>query len=224
MTDKTDNEIISRWQSGQSLRGIARDLGISRWRVARVVRSHQASRDVASTGPVGSELPRPTSKRASKLDSFETKISQLLERYPNMTVTRVLEELKREGYEGSYTILRDRVKRLRRQPSKPLVVRFETAPGVQAQMDWAVYDIDFTGEGRRRVNLFSYVLGYSRRQYLCFTERQDFDATVRQHIRAFGHLQGVAATCLYDNMKVAVTRWENDQPIYNTRFLAFADI
>ena len=32
----------------------------------------------------------------------------------------------------------------------------------------------------------------------------------------------MAATCLYDNMKVAVTRWEDDQPVYNTRFLAFA--
>ena len=89
-------------------------------------------------------------------------------------------------------------------------------------MDWSVYDIEFTGEGRRRVNLFSYLLSYSRRQYLCFTERQDFDTTVREHIRAFEYLPGVAATCLYDNMKVVVTRWEDDQPVYNTRFLAFA--
>jgi hypothetical protein len=89
-------------------------------------------------------------------------------------------------------------------------------------MDWASYEIEFTQEGRRKVNLFSYVLGYSRRQYICFTERQDFDSTVRQHIKAFEHLGGVAAVCLYDNMKVVVTRWEDEQPIYNTRFLAFA--
>ena len=89
-------------------------------------------------------------------------------------------------------------------------------------MDWSLYEIDFTAEGRRRVNLFSYLLGYSRRQYLHFTERQDFDATIGQHIQAFGHLGGLAATCLYDNMKVVVTRWEDEQPIYNTRFLSFA--
>ncbi len=218
-TKETDNEIISRWQGRQSMRGIARDLGISRWRVRRVVRAHTAARD---DGALNSDLPRPVSQRKSKLDSFETKISQLLARYPEITATRVFEELVREGYKGGYTILRDRVKRMRSRPNKPLVVRFETDPGVQAQMDWAVYDINFSGEGRRRVNLFGYLLSYSRREYLCFTERQDFDATVRQHILAFKHLKGLAATCLYDNMKVAVTRWEDDQPIYNTRFLAFA--
>ena len=41
-------------------------------------------------------------------------------------------------------------------------------------------------------------------------------------MRAFTHLGGVAATCLYDNMKVVVARYEGDEPIYNTRFLAFA--
>ena len=72
------------------------------------------------------------------------------------------------------------------------------------------------------MNLFSYVLGYSRRQYLHFTESQDLETTLREHVRAFEHLGGVAATCLYDNMKVVVARYEDDEPIYNTRFLAFA--
>ncbi len=36
---------------------------------------------------------------------------------------------------------------------------------------------------------FSYVLGYSRRQYLHFVEGQDLATTIRQHIRAFEHLR-----------------------------------
>ena len=32
----------------------------------------------------------------------------------------------------------------------------------------------------------------------------------------------MAATCLYDNMKVVVTGYEDDVPVYNPRFLAFA--
>jgi Integrase core domain len=89
-------------------------------------------------------------------------------------------------------------------------------------MDYATYDIDFTTEGRRRVYAFSYVLGYSRRQYLHFVESQDFATTIREHIRAFEHLGGVAATCLYDNMKVVVSGYDGDEPVYNPRFLAFA--
>ena len=89
-------------------------------------------------------------------------------------------------------------------------------------MDWSPYDIDFTSEGRRQVHLFGYILGYSRRQYLRFTEQEDFENTTRQHVGAFKYLKGVAADCLYDNFKVVVQRWEDDQPIYNTRFLAFA--
>ena len=85
-----------------------------------------------------------------------------------------------------------------------------------------MYTIEFSAEGPRRVNLFSYLLGYSRRQYLHFTERQDFETLLREHVRAFEHLGGVAATCLYDNMKTVVDRWEGGEPLYNTRFLAFA--
>jgi len=55
-----------------------------------------------------------------------------------------------------------------------------------------------------------------------YTERQDFETLLREHIRAFEHLGGVAATCLYDNMKTVVDRWEGGEPLYNTRFLAFA--
>ena len=222
MNDPLSNKIVHRWQGGQSMRSIARELKISRWRVERVIRAHREARNVESHVPVNAALPAPVTQRSSKLDAFQSQIAQLLTRYPNMTAIRVFEELKKQGYDGGYTILRLRVKQLRAKPTKPLTVRFETSPGAQAQMDWAVYDIDFTQEGRRRVNLFSYLLGYSRRQYISFTERQDFDATVRQHVQAFEYLGGVAATCLYNNMKVVVTRWEDEQPIYNTRFLAFA--
>ena len=217
MNDKLRSEVIRRWYGEESMREIARQLHLSRKTVVKVIAEHQQQREKGVTG-----LPSPPGKRSSQVDGYEATLRDYLARYPKITVVRLLEELRRLGYRGSYTILRDRVSQLRPQCRRSPVERFETGPGLQAQMDWAVYTLDFTQEGRRKVNLFGYVLGYSRRQYLHFTASQDLPTTLREHVRAFAHLGGVAATCLYDNMKAVVARYEDGEPIYNTRFLAFA--
>jgi transposase len=214
MNEATRNEVVRRWQAGASMRAIAAALGLARNTVRHALAGVQAAR----TG----QAPGEAVRRPSLLDPYEAVIREMLGRYPDMTATRVLQELRAQGFTGGYTIVRQRVERLRPQSGPPPVVRFETAPGAQAQVDYATYDLDFTEEGRRRVHLFSYLLGYSRRQYLRFVEAQDFETTLRQHVRAFAHLGGVAATCLYDNLKVVVTGYDGDVPIYNARFLAFA--
>ena len=56
-------------------------------------------------------------------------------------------------------------------------------------MDYSPYEIAFTAEGRRRVHAFSYILSYSRRQYVRFVETQDFATTIREHVRAFEYLR-----------------------------------
>ncbi len=213
MNENTRNEIVRRHHAGASMRSIADSLGISRRTVGRVLAQVQAQRAVQAAA-------KP--KRPTLLDAFVRVIEELLQRYPDMTAQRVFEELRTRGFTGQYTIVRDHVRHVRPQPTRLPVIRFESGPGVQAQMDYSVFDIDFTQEGRRRVSLFSYVLGYSRRQYARFVEAQDFTTTLREHVRAFEHLGGVAASCLYDNFKVVVAGHEADEPIYNPRFLAFA--
>jgi transposase len=219
LSAETRNEIIHRHAQGQTLRSIARALRISRRAVHHAVAEYDAQRQTGSLHP---DLPQRRAARGSLVDEYEEAIKGLLQRYPKITLVRLLEELRPLGYRGGYTVLRERVKQWRAVSAARVVERFETAPGEQAQMDWGVYTIEFAAEGPRRVNLFSYVLGHSRRQYLRFTESQDFQTLLREHVRAFTHLGGVAATCLYDNMKTVVDRWEGDEPLYNTRFLAFA--
>jgi transposase len=213
------NEIVHRHELGQSIRSIARSMGRSRRAVARALAGHDAGRQHGLPHP---ELPQKHRTRGSMLDAYQETIEGLLKRYPDITVIRLREELQALGYQGGYSVLRERVETLRATAVVAPVQRFETGPGLQAQVDWAEYTIEFSAEGRRRVNLFSYLLGYSRRQYLHFTESQDLETLLRQHVRAFEHLGGVAATCLYDNMKTVVDRWEFGVPVYNTRFLAFA--
>jgi transposase len=216
MNEATRLEIVQRRQQGASVRSIAMALGISRGAVDRVLARVEAQRTGSS--------PRrtPLRRRGSIIDEFEPLLKELLGRYPNLTGERALQELRARGFTGRYTTVRERIKRLRPRAAPLPVPRFETGPGDQAQMDFGVYDIDFVREGRRRVYLFSYLLGYSRRQYIRFVESMDLPTTLREHVNAFHHLGGVARVCLYDNFKVVVLRHDAEGPLYNPKFLAFA--
>jgi transposase len=216
MDEALRHEIVQRHQAGASMRALAKELGISRGAVARALARVQAQRDGGAAPLSG---PRP---RRSILDAFEPLLTELLAKYPNLTVERAWQELRQRGFRGGYTVVRERVRLLRPRPTTAPVPRFETGPGRQAQMDFGVYDIDFTREGRRRVYLFSYLLGYSRRQYLRWVESMDLLTTLREHVQAFRHLGGVARVCLYDNFKAVVLWHDADGPLYNPKFLAFA--
>src|SRR5207247_9414952 len=124
---------------------IAKRLGVDRKPVPKIIAEHEQARAGAP--------PKKGRLRKSLLDPFQDNIVQLLERYPEITAVRMLEELRRLGFSGAHSIVRDHLRQLRRQPRK-LVRRFETGPGVQAQMDYSPYDIDFTAEGKRRIYAF----------------------------------------------------------------------
>ena len=175
MKESTRNQIIGMSYGQASQRRIAKTLGISRKSVKRVIDEHQLVRAGA--------LPIKKLQSATVLDPFHDNITAFLARYPDITVVRLHQELTALGFKGSYSTVRDYLQQLRPPEKKP-IRRFETGPGVQAQMDFSTDDIDFTAEGRRRVYAFSYILGYSRRQYVRFVESQDFATTIREHVFA----------------------------------------
>jgi transposase len=208
-----ENLVVHLHRVTGSVREVARRLGgVSRNTIRRILDRHQVAR---TAGPA---LLKPKqAPRASKLDEFKPQIAAILKKYPDARPHRVHELLNETGFKGGYTIVKDYLRKIAEKPAVEAVERFETAPGKQGQQDWSPYSFEFGTQ-----NAFSYILGYSRRQYIDFMDDADLYSMMRGHVASFRLLKGVAETCLYDNQKVVVTRWELGQPIYNTRFLAFA--
>ena len=88
MKESTRNEIVRLYYGGTSMRKIAQTPQISRHTVKRVLTEHDGSRSGKS--------PPSRQKRPSRLDAYEATIRALLERYPDITSMRVLEELRKE--------------------------------------------------------------------------------------------------------------------------------
>jgi transposase len=209
-----EQALILMHNEGRPIRELSRQFHLGRNTVRRILRAHATRRDC------GHEVLPKRLRRASKLDAFDGEIKKLLAKYPHIRGLRVYEELKEMGYPGGISILRERLRKLR-APEREPVIRFETEPGQQGQMDWSPYTIPFTRTGKSQVQCFSYILGYSRRQYLDFTTRHDFYSLIRRHQDAFAYFGGVPRECLYDNEKTVVLRWECGRPVFNPAFTAF---
>jgi transposase len=79
----------------------------------------------------------PRAKRPSKLDPFMANIEELLEDEPKLSGVRIREEIERDGYEGSKTILDDLLRELRPRFSPPprSFQRTRYRPGELCQFD-----------------------------------------------------------------------------------------
>ncbi|MHC5076414.1 MAG: IS21 family transposase [Planctomycetota bacterium] len=203
---------------GWSIRGLSRHFSMGRDTVRKILRKYKKQRDE------GHDVLREKKKhllRKSKVDPFLPMIKELLEKFPTITGQRVYEEISDAGYEGGISILRDRLKKIRQRPKREPIIRFETEPGLQGQMDWSPYTMSFTQTGKCKVLCFSYILAFSRRHYIDFTSHRDFHTLIRRHQDAFEYFGGVPRQCLYDSEKTIVLRWEAGSPVYNPAFIAF---
>jgi hypothetical protein len=88
-------------------------------------------------------------------------------------------------------------------------------------MDWSPYTLRFKNGGRSKVLCFSYILGFSRLQYIDFTLRRDFFTLIRRHQDAFQYYGGTPLECLYDGEKTVLLRWEAGRPVFNPSFIDF---
>lgn len=194
---------------GLSIREIARKTGYSRNTVRKYLRLRQTPKR------------KPRSPRLSKLDPFKSYTRDQMSQGV-FNCNRLLRDLKSQGYSGGKSILKDFVKPFRPAKVSKSVVRFETKPGEQAQVDFGSFLYE-DEHGRHRLSAFVMVLSYSRALYVEFVERQDLSTLLGCMMRAFEALGGIPRTVVFDNMKPVVVGRESDgSPKWNTGFLDFA--
>ena len=216
--ESLENTIITLHGQGWSIRKLSKELGISRERIRRVVVANQALR---TTTP--DQAKKVQKKRVSKLDPYKEFICELLEKYSNITGQRVYEHICERDFEGEITIVRDYLNSIRKVAVKTPVRMVETLPGQRAAHDWSDYNITFTLSGKtEQVTFFSYILGYSRRQYIEVVDDKKQLTLFRVLINAFIYLDGVPREIKSDNQKACVDHWEAGRPVFNVKYLEFA--
>jgi transposase len=139
---------------------------------------------------------------------------------------RIWEKLKEHGFEGSYSVVKVYVRGKKEQLNEQATVRYETMPGLQAQVDWAHFEdyrINDGGE-ERKLYCFLMILGYSRMRYIEFVTDMSTDTLIRCHVNAFRYLDGYPDEVLYDNMKQVVIKrlMKQEESTLNRQFEDFA--
>ncbi len=214
------HQVIVLTAQGMSRRAITRSLGVSRNTIKKILRTRSRERDTGHTALAATPARAP---RESKIDAYRVRVGELLGRYPDITAQRVFEIVKEEGFKGGYTGVKKHLRRVRPPPKPtPSLEAPVFGPGEMAENDWSPYVLTYTDGRAETVQLFSYVLVYSKRKYFGVFGSADFFALMDGHERAFARFGGCAAGCKYDSQKPVVLRWEGHQPIYNPRYLAFA--
>jgi transposase len=213
-----ENSLIYQYNNGWSIRRLSEEYHCSRRRVRRILQEHKRVRYQGVGNKPGTVVHK------SKLDPYKDYIHKLIEEYKGITVQRIFELILEHGYPGKITILEDYITRIRKDKSKEVIRCVETAPGQRAAHDWSEYMLEFTLKPDKveKVIFFSYILAYSRRQYIEVVEDKTQRSLFECLVHAFIYLDGVAHEIKSDNQKVCVDRWECGQPIFNRHYLGFA--
>ncbi|AUQ74086.1 transposase [Phaeobacter piscinae] len=187
------------FEEGLSGRQIARDFGISRDSVAKML---------AYSEPPGYRRTAPIKR--PKLDPYTGQIDQWLAedkaqpRKQRHTAKRIFERLRDEcGFDGGYTIVKDYV-RGRKRGSREIFVPLSHPPGHgQADFGEALVVI---GGIEQKAYFFAFDLPHSDACYIRAYPAATTEAWLDGHVHAFAFFDAVPRSILYDNDRCLVAK------------------
>lgn len=191
--------------------------------IARALRIHRDTVRRALENVSGPPVNAPRGRvPANKLEAFGPYITGRLAEYPLLTGAKLLLEIRKQGYGGGYTILKDYLKKIRPGGNPSAFLRLETQPGEYAQVDWANTGQVTVGNARRQLSCFVMVLSFSRMMYIEFTLSQRIEDFLGAHVNAFRFFGGIPKNINYDNLKSVVLARVDRDIRFHPRFMDFA--
>lgn len=136
-----------------------------------------------------------------------------------LPATEVLRRATEWGYTGGRNQMTELVKRLRPQPRKEPVVRFEGLPGEYTQFDFGECEVEFTATGKQRVQFFAARLKYSRFMHVVVVPDQTAETLARSVIACLQAFGGSTKEWVFDNPRTVRISPIGAKPVVLHRFL-----
>ena len=167
---------------------------------------------------IGKREPKP-----SILDPYKTIVEDKLQ--IGCSASAIYRFIKKRGYDGCYSVVKRYCNKYKVDQFHKATIRYETNPGLQAQVDWKESKIIKNKHGEQFiVNIFLVILGYSRMKYIELTLDRTQSTVFQALVNSFKYFGGIPKEILFDNMKTVVdhAKSEYNKPVINSNFYEFS--
>ena len=160
----------------------------------------------------------------SIIDDYKSIVLEKVDTY-GASAMAVYKFIQKKGYSGGYLTVNNFVRKHKNDQTQKATIRYETTPGLQAQVDWKETVTMVNREGKIFiVNIFLIVLGYSRLKFTKLTVDKKQKTLFECMFECFKYFKGIPHEILFDNMKTVVDRAKSTfkNVVLNDTFKAFA--
>lgn len=196
---------------GMSIKGLARKFKVSKNTIRKYLR----------------EEGLPVMKKrvyGSQVEPFKAQVELMIEK--KMIGTRIFNELKQKGFEGSQSSVHRYLQKMGKSAGSgaKMSSRFETGPGEQMQYDWKEWSLQI-GMIPIKLYIHSLILSFSRKKFYVISLTIT-TATILQAIyEGMVYFGGFARELVIDNPKQMVLVHRKSGEIrYNDAFLKFCGL
>lgn len=210
------------YEKVQMIKAMEKDLKINKSALSKQLNCDPRTVSNYLSGKTKGE--RKKVNRKSLLDDYKSLIKEKVDNY-SATALSIYKFIEKKGYKGKYGLVRNYVRTHKGEQTKKATIRFETNPGLQAQVDFKERKKLINKKGKVfEIYIFLYILGYSRVKYLEVSTDKSQKTVFNGLMNSFKETGGIPDEILFDNMATVVDRHNSylGEVTYNKKFMQFS--